>query len=874
MNTKYTPSSIEPKLYKSWEDQKIFQATSKSQKEPYSVVIPPPNVTGILHMGHVLNNTIQDVLVRRARMHGKEVCWVPGTDHASIATEARVVAMLKERGIEKSSLTREEFLQYAWEWKEKYGGIILEQLEKLGCSCDWTRTTFTMDEHMNDAVKKTFITLHEKTLIYRGSRMIYWDPLGRTALSDDEVIYQSGRTDLVYIKYLIKGESQAITVATTRPETVFGDVAICVNPKDERYRWLAGKLAIVPLCGREIPIIFDEYVDMSFGTGCLKVTPAHDMNDHELAVKHGLPCINILNDDGSLNQNANEYCGQDRFLARGNVLEELKVLDLIEKTEQITHNVGHSERTNTVVEPRLSTQWFLKMKEISQPALENVLNGNIKFHPAKFQNMYKAWLENVKDWCISRQLWWGHRIPAYYLEDGTCIVAEDVDEALNKAKLFTKNENLRIEDLHQDPDVLDTWFSAWLWPLEVFHGLTDVGNRDFKYFYPTNDLVTAPEIIFFWVARMIIAGYLFTGVAPFRNVYFTGIVRDKQRRKMSKSLGNSPDPIDLIEKYGADGVRVGMLLCAPAGNDLLFDEKLCEQGRNFANKLWNASLLIGKWRVDDSLPAQHEIAIKWFANRLQSCLTEIDRCFDEYRLSEALMIIYKLVWDDFCSNYLEMVKSSDGKLDVGTHVATLDFLEKILKLVHPFMPFISEELWQNFLFLEKESTPRSIMYESWPKRAEIDREVLDSANKTFELIAGIRNAKISSKLPMKEAINICLDADEMPVWVNLFLPYIKKLACVGDILLAERSENDCRESTDIGVKGYSFFFNQESKVESLQDGEKRQAELEHCKGFLQTIEAKLKNQKFLEHASAELVAREKQKHADTLARIKSLEKSF
>lgn len=870
MNAKYTPSEIEEKWYKYWQDNNLFSAKPNSNKEPYTVVIPPPNVTGILHMGHVLNNTIQDVLVRKARMQGKEACWVPGMDHASIATEARVVAMLKNQGIEKMNLSREEFLKHAWQWKDKYGGIILEQLKKLGASCDWSRTTFTMDPSMYTAVQSIFVKLYEMDLIYRGSRMISWDPQGRTALSDDEVIHKPTQTDLVYIRYQIALESSRetgasddfITVATTRPETIFGDVAICINPKDPRYTNLRGKHVLVPLVNRAIPIIFDDYVDIDFGTGCLKVTPAHDIKDYELAIKHNLPSINILNEDASLNDNARHYSGQDRFIVRKNLVKELQSLGIIERIEGITNSVGYSERTNAVVEPRVSTQWFVKMKDLATPALEHVLDGTIKFHPNKFQNMYKAWLENIKDWCISRQLWWGHRIPAYYLSDGSYIVAMSIEEALDKAKILTNNSRLKVTDLMQDQDVLDTWFSAWIWPIEVFNGISEPGNDDFNYFYPTNDLVTAPEIIFFWVARMIMAGYLFTKKAPFANVYFTGIVRDKQGKKMSKSLGNSPNPIDLIDKYGADGVRMGMLLCAPAGNDLLFDEKLCEQGRNFANKIWNASLLIKKWQIDNSSTISHSVAIDWFNARLQFVVKEVNEHFIEFRISQALMSLYKLVWDDFCSSYLEMIKPCNRNLDAITYDSTISFFETILKLLHPFMPFVTEEIWQTIL---PDVKKESIMLALWPHNISFDKEILNSGALAFELISAIRNAKIANHTSLKEKIVVHhTSIDHCPIWLKNFELYIKKLANVAELLPLKEIVGNL---ICIDLDGYTFYLNIEKKVDMEQEQAQINRELEYLDGFLRSIAMKLNNQRFIEQASQEIVQKERSKYSDALEKI-------
>ena len=743
----YEPKKVEDKWYTHWMEKGYFYSTP-DEREPYTIVIPPPNVTGVLHMGHMLNNTLQDVLIRKARMQGFNACWVPGTDHASIATEAKVVQKLAQEGIDKSSLSRDEFLQHAWEWKEKHGGIILEQLKKLGASCDWERTKFTMDEDMSAAVINVFVDLYQKGLIYRGVRMVNWDPAAQTALSDEEVIHKEVNSKLYHIAYDIEGSDEKLTIATTRPETILGDSAICVNPNDERYKHLKGAKAIVPLIGRNIPVIFDEYVDMEFGTGALKITPAHDINDYQLGDKHSLEIIDILNDDGTLSVAAQLYVGQDRFEVRKQIAKDLDAKGYLVKTEDYQNKVGFSERTDAVIEPKLSMQWFFKMGEFSKPALDNVMNDNIHFHPAKFKNIYRHWMENIKDWCVSRQLWWGQRIPAYFYDGNKYVVAETAAEALKLAQ--AEKPGVRMEDLRQDEDVLDTWFSSWLWPISVFDGIKNPDNEELNYYYPTNDLVTAPEILFFWVARMIMAGYEYKGDMPFKNVYLTGIVRDKQGRKMSKSLGNSPDPIELMEKYGADGVRVGMLLCSPAGNDLPFDEGLCEQGRNFSNKIWNAFRLIKGWEAADiAQPESAKVAIEWFQQKLNKTITEIDASYTQYRISEALMSTYKLVWDDFCSWYLEMIKPPyQQPIDQATLTATIEFLEDLLKLLHPFMPFLTEEVWHAI----KERTD-DIIVADWPQKNTIKNQILTDFEVAAEVISGIRNIRKQKNIANKEVLD-------------------------------------------------------------------------------------------------------------------------
>lgn len=863
--TKYNPQTVEDKWYKHWLQHNFFRSKPNPKKTPYAMIIPPPNVTGILHMGHILNNTIQDVLVRKARMEGKEACWVPGTDHASIATEAKVVALLKEKGIKKSDLSREAFLKHAWTWKEKYGGIILEQLKKIGASCDWERTRFTLEESLSEAVNTVFIKLYEKGYIYRGNRMVNWDPQGKTALADDEVIYKEVTSPLYYLRYALVGDDDYVTIATTRPETILGDTALCIHPKDLRYQHLKGKKAFVPLINRPIPIIEDEYVAMDFGTGCLKVTPAHDVNDYELGQKHQLALIDIFKEDGTLSEAAQLYGGEDRFVVREKIVKQLKEAGHLLKTENYKNRVGFSERTDAVVEPRISTQWFVKIKELAKPALENVLNDTIQFHPPKFKNIYKSWLEKVKDWCISRQLWWGHRIPAYYLPDGTVVVAKNKQEAL--AKVTTRNESLTEKDLKQDEDVLDTWFSSWLWPLTVFDGLKDPDNEDICYYYPTHDLVTAPEIIFFWVARMIMAGYEFRGEAPFRNVYFTGIVRDKLGRKMAKSLGNSPDPLTLIEQYGADGVRTGMLFSSPAGNDLLFDTKLCEQGRNFANKIWNAFRLIKSWetsaQVDDK-----EIAIQWFEAKFYQMLQEVEVHFQQFRISDALITIYKLIWDDFCAWYLEMIKPRYGQpIAKHTYEATLAFFESLMKLLHPFMPFITEEIWHH---LKNRNEKDCLIVAAWPQQQALDESLLNQAKFAFEVIASIRNIRNKKQIAPQQKLKLYL-RQEIPQWLASFACYIKKLAQVNHIV-----PNSTEEVNGIGfsVNRCECFVPLVEKVDQEKEKMHLLKELTYTKGFLTSIMKKLNNERFIQNAPGKVIAMEQKKKEDAVLKIKMLEESL
>lgn len=862
----YSPVEIEKKWYSFWMEKGYFHSEPNPEKEPFSIVIPPPNVTGVLHMGHMLNNTIQDILIRKARMEGKEACWVPGTDHASIATEAKVVAMLKEKGIDKKSLTREQFLEYAWEWKEKYGGIILEQLKKLGASCDWERTRFTMDPDLSEAVIDVFIDLYNKGNIYRGVRMVNWDPQGKTALSDEEVNYKEVNSRLFHVKYAIAGESETLTIATTRPETILGDSAICVNPGDERYKHLVGKKAIVPFVNREVPIIADEYVDMEFGTGCLKVTPAHDLNDYNLGLKHHLEVIDILNDDGTLNEKAGMLIGEDRFVARKKIAKELEEAGQLVQIEDIKNNVGFSERTDAVIEPKLSTQWFCRMDEMAKPALENVLNDTIKLHPPKFKNMYRVWMENIRDWCISRQLWWGHRIPAWYAPDGTFAVAKTIEEAL--LVFEERGQKLSEDQIRQDEDVLDTWFSSWLWPISVFDGFKDP-EGEIKYYYPTNDLVTAPEILFFWVARMIMAGYEFKGELPFKNVYLTGIVRDKKGRKMSKSLGNSPDPIDLIEKYGADGVRVGMLFSSPAGNDLLFDEKLCEQGRNFSNKIWNAFRLIKGWQVDESISGEsNRTSIEWINGRINESLTDLEDAFSKFRLSDALHVVYKLVWDDFCSWYLEMIKPDYEKpIDKETLDATIEIFEKILKVVHPFMPFISEELWHE---VKDRKEGDCIIVASWPVVSEYDKDLLIQAEIAREAIVGVRNIRNSKQIAKSKNLNLLIKTDNEALFEK-FDKIIAKLAGLDNINF---SSDKPEGAASFVVKSNEFFVPLEGEIDMEAEKEKISKELEYARGFLKTVEKKLSNEKFVSGAPAQVVENEKKKKLDAEAKIKALEESL
>lgn len=864
--TKYNPEQVEGKWYAYWLKHNLFKSHPDG-REPYTIVIPPPNVTGVLHMGHMLNNTIQDILIRRARMEGKNALWVPGTDHASIATEAKVVARLAERGIKKSELSRDEFLRYAWEWKDEHGGIILEQLKKLGASCDWSRTAFTMDETRSKSVIHVFVDLYNKGLIYRGVRMVNWDPAAQTALSDEEVVYKEEHGKLYYLRYKIVGEDGYAIVATTRPETIMGDTAMCINPNDPKNAHLKGKKVIVPLVNREIPVIEDEYVDIEFGTGCLKVTPAHDVNDYMLGEKYNLPSIDIFNDNGTLSEAAGLYVGLDRFEVRKRIEADLAAAGLLEKVEVYTNKVGHSERTNAVIEPKLSMQWFLKMDKISKPALEAVMNDDVKFHPAKFKNVYRHWMENVKDWCISRQLWWGHRIPAYFLPKGGYVVAETPEEALALAREKAGDETLRMEDLRQDEDVLDTWFSSWLWPISLFDGIKNPGNEEIKYYYPTSDLVTAPDIIFFWVARMIIAGYEYMGEKPFRNVYFTGIVRDKLGRKMSKSLGNSPDPLMLIEKYGADGVRMGLMLAAPAGNDILYDDALCEQGRNFNNKIWNAFRLVKSWNVGDvPQPESAAMAVDWFDAVLNKALAEVADLFGKFRLSEALMTVYKLFWDEFSSWYLEMVKPAYGApIDRSTYDATLRYFDVLLRLLHPFMPFITEELWQH---LAERKEGESIMYASLPVAGQFDEHLLSDMDVAKEIIAGVRTVRLQKNLPNKETLPLQVVGGKASVPC---VSVVKKMANLSDI-----SESDTKDATSVSflVGTVEYAVPLGGNIDIGAELKKLESELAYNEGFLQSVLKKLGNEKFVNNAPAKVIEMERKKQSDAEAKIAMLKESI
>lgn len=871
----YSPTQTENKWYQYWLDHKFF-ASTPDERDAYTIVIPPPNVTGVLHMGHMLNNTIQDVLIRRARMQGKNACWVPGTDHASIATEAKVVAMLKEKGINKKDISRDEFLKYAYEWKNKYGGIILQQLKKLGASCDWDRTSFTMDAPMSEAVIDTFIHLHKKGLIYRGVRMVNWDPKGLTAVSDEEVIRKEVNQKLYYIKYeIVDLPNQFLTIATTRPETIMADAAICVNPADERYQHLKGKRVYIPLINKEIPVIEDDYVTMDFGTGCLKVTPAHDLNDYELGQKYNLPIIDILNDDGTLNEKAQILVGDDRFIARKKIAKLLDEAGNLEKTEDYTSQIGFSERTDAAIEPKLSMQWFCKMTEMAQPALAYVESGEVNLIPDKFLNTYRHWMGNVKDWCISRQLWWGQQIPAWYAPNGRFVIAKTADEALAQ---FTSP--LTLNDIKQDEDVVDTWFSSWLWPISVFDPTvfadpTKKGNADVNYYYPTSDLVTAPEILFFWVARMLMAGHEFRGKAPFKNVYLTGIVRDKLGRKMSKSLGNSPDPLDLITKYGADGVRVGMLLCSPAGNDIMFDESSCEQGRNFANKIWNAFKLIKGIKPQNievlNTETHNQIAINWFANRYQEALTEIENHFTNYRLSEALMACYKLVWDDFCAWYLEMIKPPYQQFtDAPTYNATVNFFADILKLLHPFMPFLTEELWHDEeVFGERETLDCCIVAQITPAKP-FDNQILKEIEIIKQAVAEIRNLRNQKQISPKEALPLAVKINSD----ILFIKYQTIITKLGNLSSFDIVDEKIAGAFSFLAGKDEFFITLAGSVDATAETERITKEIDYLNGFLKSVNAKLSNQKFMANAKAEIVANEKNKLADTEAKLKILTESL
>lgn len=865
--TKYNAEDIEDKWYQFWLDNNFFHSEI-NEKEPYTIVIPPPNVTGILHMGHMLNNTIQDVLIRRARLKGYNACWVPGTDHASIATEAKVVAKLKSEGINKNDISREEFMKHAWEWTDNYGGRILKQLQKLGASCDWDRTKFTLDDDMYQSVIKVFVDLFNKGHIYRGHRMVNWDPEAKTTLSDEEVIHEERQGKLYYIKYQLKDSDDYLTIATTRPETIFGDTAICINPNDERYQHLKGKTAIVPIVNREIPIIEDEYVDLEFGTGCLKVTPAHDPNDKMLGDKHNLKVIDIFNDDATLNAEGLAYQGKDRFVVRKEFAKELEAKGLLVKIENHLNKVGTSERTKAVIEPKLSDQWFLKMEELVKPAIKAVLEtGEVKLFPDKFKNTYRHWMENIRDWNISRQLWWGHRIPAYYYGEDKMdfVVAETADEALELAKKKTNNEQLTLNDLRQDEDVLDTWFSSWIWPMSVFDGIRNPNNEEYKYYYPTNDLVTGPDILFFWVARMIIAGYEYTGERPFENVYLTGLVRDKQRRKMSKSLGNSPDALKLMNDYSTDGVRVGLLLSSAAGNDLLFDESLCQQGKNFGNKIWNAFRLIQGWEIDDSIaqPESSKVALNWYKNNFQKKLVEIEDHFSKYRISDALMTIYKLVWDDFCSWLLEAIKPDYQKpIDSKSYREIIAFLEDNLKVLHPFMPFITEEIWQHITNREVEE---SIVLADWPEIKEYDQELLQQFEITQEVISQVRNIRKEKNISFKDSIDLKVINGE-----NLPQKFDSIIIKMGNTSPIEETTEQIENALSFRIKSNEYFIPMTEHIDVEAECEKLEKELAYNEGFLKAVEKKLSNQRFVDNAPEKVVVLERQKQADAKAKIEAI----
>ena len=885
ISSKYSPQDVEGKWYEHWMEKNYFHSTP-DEREPYTIVIPPPNVTGVLHMGHMMNNTIQDILIRRARMQGKNACWVPGTDHASIATEAKVVNKLAQQGIKKTDLSREEFLKHAWDWTHEHGGIILKQLRRLGCSCDWERTSFTMDDIRSKSVIHAFVDLYNKGLIYRGVRMVNWDPKALTALSDEEVIFKDEHSKLFYLRYYLheddgtgatgaegeiihtdeKGRRYAV-VATTRPETIMGDTAMCINPADPKNQWLRGKKVVVPLVNRVIPVIEDDYVDIEFGTGCLKVTPAHDVNDYMLGEKHNLQSINIFNDDATLSEAAGMYIGMTREDVRKQIVIDQKEAGLLEKIEDYNNKVGYSERTNVPIEPKLSMQWFLKMEHLADIALKPVVDGDIKFYPSKYINLYRHWLENIKDWCISRQLWWGHQIPAYYLPEGGFVVAETKEEALKLAIEKSGNKNLTLNDLRQDDDALDTWFSSWLWPLSLFNGVLDPDNAEFKYYYPTNDLITAPDIIFFCVARMIMAGEEYQGKVPFKNVYFTGIVRDKLGRKMSKSLGNSPDPIELIEKFGADGVRMGMMLSAPAGNDILFDEALCEQGRNFCNKIWNALRLVKGWNVDENAtqPEAAKMAVKWFEARFNQVLAETNDNIDKYRLSDALMGIYKLTWDDFCSWYLEMVKAPQGQgIDPVTYAATIKFFEKLMLLLHPFMPFITEEIWHA---IAERNEGDDIIIAQQPKLQAVDEQILKQFEFTQEVINNVRKVRSDKNIAFRDAIQLVVKGTAN----KDFDCVIAKLCNVSEVSYVAEAPAG---AFGFIVGSTEFFVPLTGSVDVEAEIKKLEEELKYAQGFLKSVEAKLSNERFVSGAPAAVVEKERKKKADAEAKIAVIEQQL
>ena len=867
--SKYNPAEVEEKWYKYWLDKGFFHS-EPDDREPYTIVIPPPNVTGVLHMGHMLNNTIQDILVRRARMLGKNACWVPGTDHASIATEAKVVAKLKSEGVEKFDLSRDEFLSHAWDWTEKHGGIILEQLKKLGASCDWDRTCFTMDEERSASVIKVFVDLFNKGLIYRGVRMVNWDPEAKTAVSDEEVIHKEEQSKLYYVRYKIEDKDEYVTIATTRPETILGDTAVCVNPNDERFQHLKGKRVLVPLIERSVPIIMDEYVDMEFGTGCLKITPAHDVNDYEIGMRHNLETIDTFNDDGRLSEKAQLLVGVDRFEARKQIIPMLEEAGNLVKTEDYINKVGYSERTDVVIEPKLSAQWFIAMEKLAKPALDSVESDEVEFHPKKFKNLYRHWMGNIKDWCISRQLWWGHQIPVYYLEDGTYVVAETPEEALELAKEKSGNPDLTSTDLKQDEDVLDTWASSWLWPIAVFGGVTNPDNKEINYYYPTNDLVTGHDIIFFWVARMIMAGYSERDIFPFKNVYFTGMVRDKQRRKMSKSLGNSPDPIELMNKYGADGVRVGMLLCSPAGGDLLFDESLPEQGRNFTAKIWNAFRLVKNWEVSAEIdqPESARLAIEWFSQKLAQVVGQMNDHFDKFRISDALMAIYTTIRDEFSSWLLEMVKPEYQKpIDQQTYNEVVAIFEDLLKLLHPFMPFISEEIWY---YLKERQDGDAIMIAEWPQPQAFNQEFIDQFEAVKEAVSGIRNVRKSNNIAIKETLSLSVLQGEK----GYSPTYDAVLSKMGNLDKINVVTEDVKGAASFRIFSSTFFMNLGEHVDVEAELKKLEDELQYTKGFLNSVMKKLSNERFVSGAPEAVVAKERAKQTDAEAKIKVLEEQI
>ncbi|WP_262732072.1 valine--tRNA ligase [Gaetbulibacter sp. NE] len=869
--SKYDARNVESKWYDYWMKHNYFHSKPDS-REPYTIVIPPPNVTGVLHMGHMLNNTIQDVLIRRARLQGKNACWVPGTDHASIATEAKVVAKLKDQGVDKNDLTRDEFLKHAWDWTHEYGGVILDQLKKLGCSCDWERTKFTMDEDMSEAVIKVFVDLYNKGLIYRGYRMVNWDPEAKTTLSDEEVIYEEKQGNLYYLNYKIEGSDDTLTIATTRPETIFGDTAICINPNDERFTHLKGKKAIVPLCNRVIPIIEDDYVDVEFGTGCLKVTPAHDENDKMLGDKHNLEVVDIFNEDASLNSFGLHYEGKDRFVVRKEITKELEEKGFLIKTETHINKVGTSERTKAVIEPRLSDQWFLKMEELVKPAIKAVLEtGDVKLFPKKFENTYRHWMENIRDWNISRQLYWGHQIPAYFYGDGKedFVVAETIEDALELAKTKTSNSELQVSDLTQDQDALDTWFSSWLWPMSVFDGVRNPDNEEFKYYYPTNDLVTGPDILFFWVARMVIAGYEYTDERPFENVYLTGLVRDKQRRKMSKSLGNSPDALKLIEEFGADGVRVGLLLSSAAGNDLLFDEALCQQGKGFGNKVWSAFYLTTLWEVSQDIeqPNSSKIALEWYEAKFQKALIEIEDHFSKYRLSDALMSIYKLIFDDFCGWLLEIVKPAYGQpIDAVTYNKLISIFEENLKIMHPFMPFITEEIWQT---MGERSPEEALIVAKWPEQKPVNEALITEFDFASQVVSGIRSVRKDKNIAFKDAITFSVINNEQIQ--PTFDEVIKKLGNLEEVAYVTEAVEG---ALTFRVKSNEYFIPMSGAIDVEAEINKLTEELNYTEGFLKSVQKKLSNERFVNNAPEQVVASEKKKEADALAKIETLKASL